>query len=533
MKHCRFAFAVCAMALATAVSADNSKRKHAPTPMACADLVTLNLPDTLINSAVEVPAGPLSAITGSTNIAPTCSHDNAAATLVAFCRVQGTIEPQIKFEVWLPLQGWNGKFQGYGNHGFAGNIEYTDLGPELNKGYAVAGTDTGHQGSGTAWMQNMQQIVDYGSRGIHETAVKSKAIVEAFYAKKPRFSYFNGCSTGGKEGLMAAQRYPDDFDGINIGGSANFDQIGNRVQYVWNGQVTFGASTPTPLAGATLALINRAVVAACDKIDGIEDGVLDDPRECTFQPASLLCKAGQDPKTCLTQAQVTALEKVYQGPRNPRTGEELYPGLPRGSERGWGGHTAGPNIFATADQFFKFMVYNDPTWDYRTFNFDSDFTSTKARFSPLIDAVDPDLSDYRRRGGKILFSHLWSSTTHTALKSIEYYEEVAKTMHGHHDDGHIRFGKTREFFRLFMVPSASGSLGPDTYDSLPDLERWVEHGIPPRSIVAVHKTNGVVDRSRPICPYPERAVYKGSGRTDDAANFACRRPHKRSHHDKD
>ena len=491
-------------------------------PMPCADLVTLDLPDTVINSAVEVPAGPLSAITGSTNIAPTCSHDNAAANLVAFCRVQGTIAPQIKFEVWLPLEGWNGKFQGYGNHGFAGNIDYVDLGPELNKGYAVAGTDTGHQGSGTAWMQNMQQIVDYGSRGIHETAVKSKAIVEAFYGKKPKYSYFNGCSTGGKEGLMAAQRYPEDFDGINVGGSANFDQIGNRVQYVWNGQVTFGRGVP--LAGANLTLINNAVVAACDEVDGIKDGVLDDPRECTWQPSSLLCQPGQT-SGCLSALQVDALEKVYQGPRNPRTGEELYPGLPRGSERGWGGHTAGPNIFATADQFFKFMVYNDPSWDYRTFNFDSDFTSAKARFSPLIDAVDPDLRPYRKSGGKILFSHLWSSTTHTAIRSIEYYEQVAGLLHGGEKDHDIKFGKTQEFFRLFMVPSASGSSGPDTFDSLPDLERWVEQGIPPKSIVAVHKTAGVVDRTRPICPYPERAVYKGSGSTDAAENFTCRRPH--------
>jgi len=279
-----------------------------------------------------------------------------------------------------------------------------------------------------------------------------------------------------------------------------------------------------PLAGANLTLINNAVVAACDEVDGIKDGVLDDPRECTWQPSSLLCQPGQT-SGCLSALQVDALEKVYQGPRNPRTGEELYPGLPRGSERGWGGHTAGPNIFATADQFFKFMVYNDPSWDYRTFNFDSDFTGAKARFSPLIDAVDPDLRPYRKSGGKILFSHLWSSTTHTAIRSIEYYEQVAGLLHGGEKDHDIKFGKTQEFFRLFMVPSASGSSGPDTFDSLPDLERWVEQGIPPKSIVAVHKTAGVVDRTRPICPYPERAVYKGSGSTDAAENFTCRRPH--------
>jgi feruloyl esterase len=499
-------------------------------PMACANLVQLDLgADVKIDSAVEMAEGtPLRSIVPTGSLAPTCSHDVVANTLRGFCRVQATIKPtkdsNIKIEVWLPLQGWNGKFQGYGNHGFAGNIDYVDLGPELNKGYAVAGTDTGHQGGGTGWMQVHEQIVDYGSRGIHEMAVKAKAITEAFYGTAPKYSYFNGCSTGGKEGLMAAQRYPEDFDGINIGGSANFDQIGNRVQYVWNGQVTFGRGVPlaNTTARRTLDFINDAVVAACDEIDGIKDGVLDDPRECDFQPASLLCKAGQDPNTCLTALQVDALEKVYQGPRNPRTGEELYPGLVRGSERGWGGHTAGPNIFATADQFFKFMVYNNPAWDYRTFNFDSDFAFAKSGFSPLIDAVDPSLDAFRKRGGKLLFSHLWSSTTHAATKSIEYYEEVARRLHGGDNDNGYAFGKTQEFFRLFMVPSASGSKGPDTFDSMPLLEKWVEQGIPPKSILAVHKTSGVVDRTRIVCPYPQRAVWTGQGSTDDAANFVCR-----------
>jgi len=506
--------------------ADNRNQR----PMACADLVQLGLPDAVVRSAVEVSAGPFP----FGNLNPTCTSDIASPQLPAFCRVMGTIAPQINFEVWLPLEGWNGKFQAFGNHGFAGNIDYSDLGPELVKGYAIASTDTGHLASQQPplWMQNMQQIVDYGSRGVHEMTVKSKAITKAFYGKAPKFSYFNGCSTGGKEGLMEAQRHPEDYDGINVGGSANFAQIHNRVQYVWNGQVTFGKGTP--LAGATLTLINNAAVAACDALDGVVDGVIDDPRACPFQPSSLLCQAGQDPATCLTQTQVTALEKVYQGPRNPRTGEEIYPGLVRGSERGWGGHTAGPSIFATADQFFKFMVYNDPTWDYRTFNFDSDLAYTDAHFSPLIDAIDPDLSAFRKSGGKILFTHLWSSTTHAATRSIEYYEQLASSMHGGRNDRGNSFGKTQEFFRLFMVPSASGSKGPDTFDSLPYLERWVEQDIPPKSILASHKTGGVVDRTRPVCPYPERAVYKGSGSTDEAANFRCRRPRDDKHdHDDD
>jgi feruloyl esterase len=512
----------CAACFSAPARADSPKGARA---MPCIDLIKLNLPDTRIDAATVVPAGPLSAISGSTAVAPTCSSDNAAPQLPALCRVQGTIGPgQIKFEVWLPLEGWNGKFQGLGNHGFAGNIEYTDMAPELLKGYAVAGTDTGHQGSATAWMQNHQAIVDYGSRGIHEMAVKSKAIVEAFYGKAPEFSYFNGCSTGGKEGLMAAQRYPEDFDGINVAGSANFDQIGNRIQYVWNGVVS-GQLPETQLAGADLTLINQAVVAACDELDGVKDGVIDNPLACPFQPTSLLCAPGQT-SGCLTQARVTALEKVYQGPHSPSTGAEIYPGLPRGSELGWNGHTTSPNIFSTAQQFFQFMVFPNTNWNYRLFDFDKDTAYAKDNFSALLDAVDPDLRAFRKRGGKLLFTHAWSSTVHTATRSIEYYEQVARRLHrgGDDDHGHAS-GKTREFFRLFLAPSAAGSKGPSTLDSMPALERWVEHGIAPKSLIAVHKTAGVVDRSRPLCPYPERAVYLGSGSIEDAASFVCRREH--------
>jgi feruloyl esterase len=512
--------------LASTPAAADDRDHHQARGMPCADLVQLSLPDTVIRSAVEVPAGPFP----FGNAAPTCSSDIASPQLPAFCRVTGVVAPQITFEVWLPLENWNGKFEGLGNHGFAGNIEYSDMGPELVKGYAVAGTDTGHAGNATIWMQNPQQIIDYGSRGVHEMTVKSKAIVRAFYGKPAKYSYFNGCSTGGKEGLMEAQRYPEDYDGINVGGSANFAQIHNRVQYVWNGQVTFGKGTP--LAGATLALINNAAVAACDALDGVVDGVIDNPLTCPFQPSSLLCTAGQALNTCLTAAQVEALEKVYQGPRNPRTGVEIYPGLVRGSERGWGGSTVGPGV-STADTFFKFMVYNDPNWDYRTFNFDSDLAYTDSHFSSLIDAIDPDLSAFKNAGGKLLFSHLWSSNTHTATRSIEYYEQVASLMHGGKHHGN-KFGKTQEFFRLFMAPGGTGSKGPSSFDALPYLERWVEHGAPPKSMLAWHKTNGVVDRTRPLCPYPQHAVYKGSGSTDDAANFRCRRPRDDKHdHDDD
>jgi feruloyl esterase len=509
--------------------------------MACGELAALALPNTKITSATMVPAGPFSDVSvgdpyaaeGTTGTAPTCSSNIASPQLPAFCRVTGGItEPgaaePINFEVWLPLTNWNGKFEALGNHGFSGEIEYSDMGPELVKGYAVAATDTGHAGaSATAWMQNRQQIIDYGYLGVHEMTVKSKAIIKAFYSRPPKYSYFNGCSTGGKEGLMEAQRYPDDYNGINIGGSANFAQIHNRVEYVWNGQVTFG-NAGAPIGGATAALVNSSAIAACDALDGVVDGVIDNPLTCPFQPGSLLCKAGQDPSTCLMPAQVAAVEKVYDGPRNPRTGAEIYPGLAVGTELGWGANTAGPDIFSTATQFFAFMVYNNPNWDYETFNFDRDVTYADSRFSSLLDAINPDLSAFSRHGGKILQSHLWNSVVHPATRSIEYYDQVVSLMSDYQGHQHVLqsrdFHRTQEFYRLFMAPGGTGSKGPGTFDSMPYLEDWVEQGIAPTSILASHVTNGTVDRTRPLCPYPAFAVYKGQGSTDEAQNFECQEP---------
>jgi feruloyl esterase len=506
----------------TPFGADDIKR-HRPRRTPCAELANLNLPDTTITLAQEVMAGPFP----FGDQEPTCSSDIASPELPAFCRIVGVIAPAITFELWLPLEGWNGKFQMYGNHGFAGNIEYSDMGPQLARGYAIAGTDTGHAGSAPLpWMRDPQQVEDYGHRGVHEVTVKSKTIVRAFYGRPPKYSYFNGCSTGGKQGLTEAQRYPADYDGI-ITGDPNFAQIHNRAQYVWNGQVTF-ANPETTIPAIKLPLINNAVIAACDAIDGVLDGVIDDPRRCDFPPQSLLCSEDQDPNTCLTAAQVGALENVYAGPRNPRTGERVYPGLVRGSERGWGGHVTGPNIFPTADQFFRWMVFNDPNWDYKQFDFDRDLGFADANFSAIIDAIDPDLRAFERRGGKILHYHNWGSTVHTAPRSIEYYDEVVSFLQGRRNSDEA-LEKTKEFYLLFMVPGGSGSNAPTTFDPVPYLERWVERGIPPRRILASHSANGVVDRTRPLCPYPEVAVYRGLGSTDDATNFVCQDPrdHKR------
>jgi feruloyl esterase len=512
--------------------------------MTCEEMAGLTLPNTTITSATTVPAGPFSAVSvgdpyaaeATTSTAPTCSSNIASPELPAFCRVTGGIaEPgaaqPINFEVWLPLDNWNGRFEAMGNHGFAGEIEYSDMGPELNKGFAVAATDTGHNpSSATAWMQNYQQIVDYGYLGIHEMTVKGKAVVKAFYGKPPKYSYFNGCSTGGKEGLMEAQRYPDDYDGINVGGSANFNQIGNREEYVWNGQAT-AANAATALSSTQLALVNAAAIAQCDGLDGVVDGVIDNPLTCPFQPSSLLCTGSETPPACLTAAQVEAVEKVYEGPHNPITGQEIYTGLGIGTELGWGSETSFGSGVSTAQTFFEFMVYNQisPPWDYKTFNFTSDVFYTNDHFAILLDAINPDLSAFKRHGGKILQSHLWSSVVHPAERSILYYDQVVGFMNGFHKDRDVLksrdFKETQEFYRLFMAPGGTGSKGPGTFDSMPYLQAWVEEGIPPTSILASNFTGGVVDRTRPLCPYPAYAVYKGSGSTDVAANFECHEPH--------
>jgi feruloyl esterase len=534
--------ATMALGLVAGVAYTAMPRSAEAKQLSCEQLADLKLPNTKITSASVVPAGPFSAVgigdplvsIATTSPLPTCSNPNAASQVPAFCRVTAAIsEPgaadPINIDVWLPLDHWNGRFEGVGNHGFAGEIEYADMAPELVKGFAVAATDTGHPGPGTAWMQNRQSIVDYGSLGIHEMSVKAKSIIKAFYGDHPKFSYFNGCSTGGKEGLMAAQRFPKDFDGINIGGSANFAQIHNRLEYIWNGQVTFG-NAQTPIGAAPAALVNAAAIQACDALDGVVDGVIDDPLTCPFKPSSLICTPGQNPATCLTAAQAEAVQKVYDGPRNPVTNEEIYPGLGRGTELGWGSNTS-TTVFATATQFFEFMVLNNPNWDFRTFNFDStpgvggDTTDTDRVFSPLIDAIDPDLRAFQHHGGKILASHAWNSVVHPAARSIEYYEQVVQLMNGGKENLDVRdFEETQDFFRLFMAPGGSGSKGPTSYDSMPELQRWVEDGVPPSSILASHITAGTVDRTRPLCPYPQTAVYKGQGSIDDAANFECRNP---------
>ena len=485
---------------------------------ACARLADERLPDTTITAAQAITAG---------SFTPPGSG-NQMNGLPPFCRVAGTIAPSadshILFEVWLPLAKWNGKFAGVGNGGWAGTISYGALQEQIRRGYAVASTNTGHQAPPAAMdmarfaFDHPEQLIDFAYRAHHETTIKAKALVQAFYARPAERAYWIGCSSGGYEGLMEAQRFPTDFDGIIAGAPAN-----NWTRLMAGDFDATLAVLKEPagnLPPAALSVLYRGVLAACDSADGVTDGVVDDPRRCSFNPAAARCSADAKPESCLTPAQVESARRVYDGVRDPRTGARLYPGLARGSEPFWPNRDAG-NPFPIPVSHYKWLVFGDPNWDWKTFDLSRPadyeaFTRSEAKLAPILNATDPNLRAFQQRGGKLLQYHGWSDQLIAAQNSIDYYESVRSELGNS--------GRVEDFYRLFMAPGMAhcgGGPGPNAFDMLAVLEEWVEKGVAPEQIVATHSTNGVVDRSRPLCAYPKVAVYKGKGDTNDAANFAC------------
>jgi feruloyl esterase len=454
-----------------------------------------------------------------------------------FCRIQGVLTPtadsHIEFEVWLPISGWNGKYLGVGNGGFAGSIGYTALADAVANGYAASSTDTGHQAGGTdgAWaLKHYEKMVDYGYRAIHETAEKSKALVAAFYGDAPKWTYFSSCSNGGRQALMEAQRYPADYDGIIAGAPANYFTH-HLAGFVWNAQALDGAGYIPP---SKLKLIESAALAAC----GSDNGVIDDPSKCHFDPATIGCK-GEASDSCLTEAQVAALKKIYAGPQNSK-GEQLFPGYEPGGETGlggWGSWITGPSAgksiqLAFGTGFFGSMIFQDAAWDYRKMNFDRDMKVADDKGARIFNATDPNLKAFKDHGGKLLLYHGWSDAAIPPVNTIHYYESVVQKMGP--NDAH-------EFVELFMVPGmqhCGGGPGPNDFgvqsparvdpdhNMIKSLEQWVEKGTAPAKIIATkYKADGNpasgVARTRPLCPYPMVAKYSGSGSADDAANFSC------------
>ncbi len=404
-------------------------------------------------------------------------------------------------------------------------------------GYASSSTDTGHEGPATSagWaLGHYEKIVDFAYRAIHETAENSKSVIRTYYGRAAKHSYFDGCSNGGRQGLVEAQRYPADYDGIISGAPANF-WTHNFAGFIWDQQALQGDAQ---IPATKMTTIENAALAACDALDGVKDGVIDDPTQCHFDPSVLLCK-GADSPSCLTAAQVGALKKIYAGPRNAK-GEQLFPGYVPGGEAGPGGWSrwvtgADSQQFVFGKEFFANMVFDKSDWDLRTFDFDRDMKITDDKSARLFNATDANLKPFKDRGGKLLLYHGWSDTAIAPTNAIAYYESVVAKMGGK---------QTGEFFELYMVPGmqhCAGGPGPNSFGTNPSpqpsdaqhsisiaLDRWVDQGVAPAEIVATKykggASQGVVERTRPLCPYPKVAKYNGTGSTDDAANFRCAAP---------
>ena len=490
----------------------------APTP--CAKLQDLKFESTRITVAEEVTPDPIWIYPPSlfTTMAQRLANGPVGAQK-PFCRVVGILEKEINFEVWLP-RDWNGKFQGVGNGGLTGAINYPAMGTALAQGYATASTDTGHRTEQgpfeDEWLEgHPERLVNFAYRAHHLLAQTGKRVVAAYYGKPSARAYFSGCSSGGWEGLSEAQRYPDDYDGIVVGAPAI-----NLVQVQSRGILVAQMTLKNPQGALTheLALkLAAAAVAKCDAKDGVKDSVIDDPRQCDFDPAELQCKSDTS-KDCLTAAQVQTARVLY-GPMKSSGGMQLYPGaafgasplaeLPPSSAQSKPGDAA-----------ITLMLPQKPSWDVNTFNPDRDIPILEKQLGATLDAANPNLHPFEAHGGKLIMYHGWADPLLSPYNTLNYYDHVVQTMGGQQS--------TDGFLRLFMVPGMEhcrGGPGPDTFDAVASLDDWVEHGVPPERIVAARKGKDgkTVDRTRPLCRYPQVAHYKGTGSTDEATSFVCQK----------
>ena len=478
---------------------------HAAAPaISCTALAAKSFGDQVkINSATLVPA---------------------KGNLPEHCDIRGVIWPEAGFAIKLPT-AWNDRFEMVGNGGTAGTISLGAVDTAVRNGFAASSTDTGHDAAKEALAtfayetptnpNAHRKFLDFAYLSVHETAVLSKQIIAAYYGSAPRYSYWVGCSTGGRQGLQEAQRYPDDFDGLVVGAPGLFN-TGNSMRRIWIAQTQVG---PGIIPAEKLPALTKAIYEKCDTLDGLKDGLIDDPRQCHFDPAKDVAKcSGADSPDCFTAGQITALTKIYQGPRNSK-GVQLFPGELVGSEPMWPDNFILPDktVLPRAESQMKFEMLDPapgPSWTFNLFNFDTD-PPRLLKAAAALNAQNPDLSPLKKRGGKIVQYSGWADNQVNPLPGIEYYETVSN-----------RFGatETRDFYRLFMVPGmfhCSGGPGCGNANWLATVQAWVENGKAPDQIVGSHVESGTTTRTRPLCPYPTVARYKGTGSTDDAANFTC------------
>jgi feruloyl esterase len=489
----------------------------------CESLTNVKLSDAAIVTAQVIAAGEYNPPTegGRRGRGPNFKE------LPSFCKVTATLRPSsdsdITMELWLPTSGWNGDFQGLtspgSNGALEGAIEPAGLADPLRRSFAVAASDNGHKGATMSYaIDRPEKLVDYGYRAVHEMTLKAKAIITAFYGSAPKHSYWVACAAGGRYGLSEAQRYPGDYDGIVVGAPPN-DWTHLMTWSLWMYQLTH----KNPLADmpeGKYTLLHKAAIEACDAADGLKDGVIEDPRKCKFNPNALLCK-GQDSPDCLTSPQVEAARKMYSPLLNPRTKAMIFPGFVPGSELQWPGLSRGDTETRYVTETFRYLAFKDPKWSYwsRPVDYDKDVAALDASVGNIVNAVNPDLSAYFKRGGKLIEWTGWSDGLIPSLDAVNYFTKAAQVAGG--------TDKISSSFQLYMVPGVQhcrGGEGTDSFDLLSPMREWVESGTAPRGVIASHNAGGKVSRTRPICPYPQVAKYTGSGSIDEAQNFACSAP---------
>lgn len=496
----------------------------------CDALAGLKLADT---SITEARANTTGAFT------PPGARTRPLEKLPAFCAVKGVLKPtptsNIQFEVWLPESGWNGKLQVVGNGGLAGTISYAAMADALRDGFATASTDTGHTAAEPpSWLEDRERVIDYSYRGLHLTTVNAKAILQSFYTQPAKYAYYSGCSTGGKQGLMEAQRFPADFDGILAGDAANF-WTHQMASEVWNGVVT--SSPDTNLPKEKLQLVQDRAIAACDLLDGAADSLVSNPLKCHFDPGTLQC-SGADSPNCLTKGQVEAVRNIYGGVRNPLSGKTVYPGMYPGGEMGW---ASGVVINRTttsgvsSNTFWSYALFHNKDWQFRSIDFARDLERADKELAPMMNATDANLEPFRRLNHKLIYYHGAADPLIPAQNGVDYFESVVANQKS--------LDHTQSFYRAFLVPGlyhCSGGPGPIAFgtsgeppagqsdadhDIMKALQRWVESGAAPSKVIATKYVDNDAAKGvafqRPLCPHPQVPMYKGSGDLNDASNFSC------------
>lgn len=443
---------------------------------------------------------------------------------VGLCRVRLLLRPvpgsEIRVETWLP-DNWNSKLMGLGGGGFDGGLSAAGAVPlerAASQGYAAVATDVGHTPNPSlqTWIHGQpERVVDFGHRANHLAAVVAKQVIEAFYGAPARRAYFMGCSNGGREGIMEVSRYPEDYDAV-VAGAPALRYLEVVTQLIWYDRTVHGAGG-APELGAKQPLVHAAILRQCDHLDGVRDGVLENPSRCSFDPGQLQCR-GADGPDCLSANEVNAFRRIYAGPRLSN-GQQVIAGPAPGSEGitgNWDAWVTGPIPAIAGQEFYRWMVYDDPAWQLAQFDLDRDYPEARRRLAPIVNADDPDIGAFIRRGGKLIIYQGWDDPAITARSTIQYFDDVRRRV-GRAADRQVR---------LFMVPGmmhCGGGPGTTRFDMQSELERWDEHGVAPERVIASNPESTENPLTRPLCAWPATARYRGSGSTRDAASFTCSR----------